>query len=1169
MAAISATFTANFSNFQQAVEQAQITIKDFGVGADTVGTKLNAMVDNFSGRKLIQQATELSAAIEQVGGVAALTDQELQKWGPTFDAAIAKMEKTGQAVPEQWKAITDAADKSAISWEHLGETITKAFENPIGAMKEFGATFGESIVAELGSVGAIAVGAVTGIVAVGAALFELADKAAEAGAGLQDMSDKTGMSVPALSNLSNAMSVAGGDMGTMGNALFMVGKNLEENTTKFQEGLGRIGLTTEQLKAAGPDQYLSLIASGLDATADSSTRAAAAAEIFGGRIGREMIPTLLKLGDAQQLVADIRPWTEQEAKDAEAFNMQIQSMKVHVEALGTAFGRSLIGPLGTVIDYTKTAITNWITHNIYVQSAGVSVRVLGEAYGYAAAALLVFKGGAVDMAAAYKILGIQTADAAAKVKQAADDAFDKSHSPAALLAASKQAVDDWTKSTSDLSINTIDLSKNLAAQSSVTKDLDAQYAAVHKDSVEAAAAAQKYADAIAGYNAAGASYAKVLDAIGNEMYEGIAYDLKRGATTDELTAAYGASKLQIDMVKRSEADYATAQREAYAATEATATSMEKFEAINDKAAKSVTAGPQTVLLTLSQTMGDVNLASQNYKQGMGVIADGSVYAAAHMQTVTDTAIGLEKEIDQGLAGALERLPGELTHAFASGNIGQAFGSIAQQFVDVVEKPILKSLGTVQQAAVSAGTGGAAGLGAAVGGNVGAIVGGTAASLGGAALAASSFGTAMAGSVAGAVALGAATMGIGAAAVGVVMLIKHFTGLSQTIKDGRAAEAAFEQQFGGSQQMIDAVGAAYTNMGKSSADAQADIQALFKAENSGAPATAAAIAKINDVLTASATKTQAVATGVDAITSATQTLGGTAPAALQPLIKTLESMPGITADEKTALDGLLGSGTTDYDALTKMASGYGITLDELGPKFQQADISKQADQIVKDFGSLIDAGADAGGVLSGMADEVSTLVDNAIKYGSTLPTALKPIIDNLVAAGQLTDDTGKKLDDVSQIKFADTNDPLAQGIDNLTQAINDLISTLGGLPKSAADAASGMAAALGHVDVPPVVIPYSYQQQGAGPGAQAAEYHAEGGVVGFPGAPRGTDTVPAWLTPGEQVLTVPQQHALAASASGPSAITIVTPLIVDGREIGRAATTYQSRNLQARRKLSAA
>jgi hypothetical protein len=54
-----------------------------------------------------------------------------------------------------------------------------------------------------------------------------------------------------------------------------------------------------------------------------------------------------------------------------------------------------------------------------------------------------------------------------------------------------------------------------------------------------------------------------------------------------------------------------------------------------------------------------------------------------------------------------------------------------------------------------------------------------------------------------------------------------------------------------------------------------------------------------------------------------------------------------------------------------------------------------------------------------------------------------------------------------------------------------------------------------------------------------------------------------------VLTREQQQQLTAPSNGPSAITIVTPLVVDGREIARAATTYQSRNLQARRKLSAA
>lgn len=48
---------------------------------------------------------------------------------------------------------------------------------------------------------------------------------------------------------------------------------------------------------------------------------------------------------------------------------------------------------------------------------------------------------------------------------------------------------------------------------------------------------------------------------------------------------------------------------------------------------------------------------------------------------------------------------------------------------------------------------------------------------------------------------------------------------------------------------------------------------------------------------------------------------------------------------------------------------------------------------------------------------------------------------------------------------------------------------------------------------------------------ATEYHAEGGIVGMNSLSRGTDVVPAMLTPGEVVLNASQQGALASRLSG--------------------------------------
>lgn len=154
---------------------------------------------------------------------------------------------------------------------------------------------------------------------------------------------------------------------------------------------------------------------------------------------------------------------------------------------------------------------------------------------------------------------------------------------------------------------------------------------------------------------------------------------------------------------------------------------------------------------------------------------------------------LSDTVQDNLLSAFARIPQILEQAFTSGgNMIGAMKAIGVAMADAIVTPILAGLSKVQKAAITAGTSAATALGGAAGGGMGAQVAGIAAGLGGAALAASSWGVSMAGAgMAGTVALGAATLGIGAAAVGVAILIKHLTD-----SKGRDAVKKFAEQFGG-------------------------------------------------------------------------------------------------------------------------------------------------------------------------------------------------------------------------------------------------------------------------------------------------------------------------------------------------------------------------------------
>jgi hypothetical protein len=150
-------------------------------------------------------------------------------------------------------------------------------------------------------------------------------------------------------------------------------------------------------------------------------------------------------------------------------------------------------------------------------------------------------------------------------------------------------------------------------------------------------------------------------------------------------------------------------------------------------------------------------------------------------------------VGKSIEDAFARIPSILANAFTGGG-GLAGGlkAIGITIADAILTPLVKGLGKVQMAAVSTGSAMAAALGGSAGGGTAGQVAGIASSLGGAALAASAWGTSMAAAgVAGTVALGAATLGIGAAAVGAYVLIKRLTD-----SKGRDAVKKFAEDNGG-------------------------------------------------------------------------------------------------------------------------------------------------------------------------------------------------------------------------------------------------------------------------------------------------------------------------------------------------------------------------------------
>lgn len=264
--------------------------------------------------------------------------------------------KTGlDGVAVSAEQFTGAVGKSGASVNLLG-TAVEGLKNPVGTAQGLLSGAAES----MGGIAIAGAAAVAGVVAVGTAMFKLATDAASVGATLDDLADKTGLSVPALSRLSNATQVIGADMGQLTDVVFKLQRGIGENTEAFQTGLGKMGLSTAELRAAGPDRYLELITAGLKGIVDPSERAAAGNAVL-GRGYKDVAAALNDLDAGFKATADLTPWTTEQAARAEAFEQQIASLETHVKAAGIAIGTELIPAaslLVTGIERIGVAVVN-------------------------------------------------------------------------------------------------------------------------------------------------------------------------------------------------------------------------------------------------------------------------------------------------------------------------------------------------------------------------------------------------------------------------------------------------------------------------------------------------------------------------------------------------------------------------------------------------------------------------------------------------------------------------------------------------------------------------------------------------------------------------------------------------------------------------------------------
>jgi hypothetical protein len=120
--------------------------------------------------------------------------------------------------------------------------------------------------------------------------------------------------------------------------------------------------------------------------------------------------------------------------------------------------------------------------------------------------------------------------------------------------------------------------------------------------------------------------------------------------------------------------------------------------------------------------------------------------------------------------------------------------------------------------------------------------------------------------------------------------------------------------------------------------------------------------------------------------------------------------------------------------------YGLSIDQLGPKFAQQQLDQQAAQLFEDYQLLTAAGADHAALLEQMGPAFNDYVSQAISAGSTIPKALEPIINELFAQGKILDENGVAYEnaEAAGISFAESqSEAFSRMADHLERLVTAL------------------------------------------------------------------------------------------------------------------------------------
>lgn len=271
---------------------------------ETTKGALQKMASSYDGSKIITQAGATAAAIHEIGGVTKLTADEQARANGIIEAGIEKYKALGKEVPPQLQQMADAT-KQVGAGAH-------------GAIMEF--VDGIPVIGQF--IGAMSIERVAEF---GVQLFETTAK-------FNAMSKATGASTDALQKMQYIAPDVGVEFESLVGGVQQLSDKLASGDQSAVRAVGMLGLSVKSLIASGPVEAMLQLSDAAGTIEDPMTKNTIASDLFGSKLGKQLIPALGDLRQKMNEVPKTAIISEENIKRADEFDAKLKQLTLHMKA---------------------------------------------------------------------------------------------------------------------------------------------------------------------------------------------------------------------------------------------------------------------------------------------------------------------------------------------------------------------------------------------------------------------------------------------------------------------------------------------------------------------------------------------------------------------------------------------------------------------------------------------------------------------------------------------------------------------------------------------------------------------------------------------------------------------------------------------------------------------